>query len=92
MSEVTSGENNPMYGHSCTEYMTDEEIKSWKASLSKAASGKNNPMYGKSSWEKCTPEQRVDRAKRFSQNMKGKNKGKRCMKLPNEDHWKFVNQ
>ena len=71
--------------------MTDEEIKSWKASLSKATSGKNNPMYGKSSWEKCTPEQRADRARRYSQNMKGKNKGKRCMKLPNESHWKFVN-
>ena len=139
LSELLSGENNPMYGHSCTEfmtneeiaqwksnigkasskmwkqptyrekvlaltllnpnidhdcrkYMTDEEIKSWKASLSKATSGKNNPMYGKSSWEKCTPEQRADRARRFSQNMKGKNKGKRCMKLPNESHWKFVNQ
>ena len=139
MSELNSGENNPMYSHSCTEfmtneeiaqwksnigkashkmwkqptyrekvlaltllnpnidhdcrkYMTDEEIKSWKASLSKATSGKNNPMYGKSSWEKCTPEQRADRARRYSQNMKGKNKGKRCMKLPNESHWKFVNQ
>ena len=22
--------------------------------------------------------------------MKGKNKGKRCMKLPNETHWKYV--
>lgn len=39
--------------------------------------GENNPMYGKSSWEKCTPEQREDRAKRYSQSMKGKNKGKK---------------
>ena len=29
MSEVTSGENNPMYGHSCTEFMTEEEIALW---------------------------------------------------------------
>ena len=40
------------------------------------SSGQNNAMYGKSSWEKCTPEQRVDRAKRYSQSMRGKNKGK----------------
>lgn len=90
MSEVTSSKNNPMYGHSCTEYMTDEEIKSWKASLSKAASGKNNPMHGKSSWEKCTPEQRANRARRFSQNMKGKNKGRKMMQMPGTNQLKFV--
>ena len=63
MSEVTSGKNNPMYGHSIFEYMTDDEIKEWKKKLHIAMSGKNNPMYGKSSWEKCTLEERAARIK-----------------------------
>jgi hypothetical protein len=25
--KASSGENNPMYGHSCTEFMTEEQIK-----------------------------------------------------------------
>lgn len=30
-----SGENNPMYGKSVTDFMTDDEINNWKASLRK---------------------------------------------------------
>ena len=36
MSERSTGKNNPMYGHSVTEYMTDEKIKEWKKHLSEA--------------------------------------------------------
>ena len=42
-----SGENNPMYGHSVKEFMTDEEIDIWKKNISRALSGSNNPIYGK---------------------------------------------
>lgn len=28
-----AGENNPMYGHSCTEYMNEAEIERWKKNL-----------------------------------------------------------
>lgn len=40
------------------------------------STGSNNPMAGKDSWEKCSPEERADRARRYSQSMKGKNVGK----------------
>lgn len=36
MSESRKGKNNPMYGHSATEYMTEEKIKEWKKHLSEA--------------------------------------------------------
>lgn len=39
--------------------------------------GKNNPMYNKSSWEKCTEEERKIRAEKYSNSMRGKNKGKK---------------
>lgn len=81
---------NPNIDHDCRKYMTAEEILRWKANISIATSGENNPMYGKNSWEKCTPEQRIDRAKRFSQNMKGKNKGRKMMQLPGTNELKFV--
>lgn len=90
MSKVTTGKNNPMYGHSCTEYMSEDKIKQWKENISKVTKGINNPMYGKSSWEKCSDEERIKRIEKFKASMKGKNKGKRCMKLPNETHWKYV--
>lgn len=92
MSKVTIGKNNPMYEHSCTEYMSEDKIKQWKENISKATKGINNPMYGKSSWEKCSNEKRTKRIEKFKTSMKGKNKGKRCMKLPNETCWKFVKQ
>ena len=63
-----SCDNHPFKGH----HHSDE----LKQLFSKRYSGCGNPMYGKSSWEKCTPEQRADRAARYSQSMKGKNKGK----------------
>ena len=31
------GENNPMYGHSCKEFMTNEEITEWKLHISIAS-------------------------------------------------------
>ena len=73
-------------------YMSEDEIKQWKENISKATKGENNPMYGKSSWEKCSTEERAERIARYKNSMKGKNKGKRCMKLPNETSWKFVKQ
>ena len=66
-----------MYGHSCTEFMTESEIQRWRQNLSKCSAGKNNPMYGKDSWAKCTPEERADRIARFRKSMTGKNKGRR---------------
>lgn len=47
-------------------------------------------MYRKNSWEKHSPEDRIKRIEKFKLSIKGKNKGKRCMKLPNETHWKYV--
>lgn len=41
------------------------------------STGKNNPMFGKSSWEKCNDKERKERATKYSNSMKGKNKGKR---------------
>ena len=43
-----SGKNNPMYGHSCTEYMTPEEEASWRKHIAERdLSGENNGAYGK---------------------------------------------
>ena len=75
-----SGENNPMYGHSCKEYMTEDKIKQWKQNQSKANKGKNNPMYGKSSWAKCTDEERKIRSNKFKKSITGKNKGRKVLK------------
>ena len=47
-------------------------------------------MYGKDSWAKCTPEERAARAKKFSQSMKGKNKGRKMMQLPGTNVVRFV--
>ena len=33
-----SGKNNPMYGHSCTEFMTYYEVMQWKSNIGKAVS------------------------------------------------------
>lgn len=41
-----AGENNPQYGISPKERMTEEQYSKWKQSLSVAMSGKNNPQYG----------------------------------------------
>lgn len=92
LSKVFSGQNNHMYGHSCCEFMSEEKISKWKENISKATQGKNNPMFGKSSWEKCFKEERLLRIEKFKNSIKGKNKGKRCMKLPNETKWIFVKQ
>lgn len=44
MSERSTGQNNPMYGHSVIEYMTDEKIKEWKENISKKSKGRKH-MY-----------------------------------------------
>lgn len=41
------GKNNPMYGKSYMDYLTDEQKKDLSNKRSKIMSGKNNPMYGK---------------------------------------------
>lgn len=92
MSEVTTGENNGMYGKSIFDFMTETEIQQWRKNKSKATKGKNSPMHGKSSWEKCNEEQRAIRIAKFKASIKGKNKGKRCMKMPNDVHYKYVKQ
>ena len=33
-----SGKNNPMYGHSCTDFMTYDEIAKWKSNIGKSVS------------------------------------------------------
>lgn len=43
-----------MYGHSCTEYMSEDKIKRWKDNISKATKDKNNPMYNKSIFDFMT--------------------------------------
>ena len=81
---------NPNVSHDVRKYMSKEQIKKWKENIGNSCRGEKNGMYGKSSWEKCTAEQRENRIQRFKKNMKGKNKGKRCMKLPNESKWKYI--
>ena len=46
-SEMMMGENNPMYGKSALDYMTDEAKEKLRKAQSEKNSGKNNPMYGK---------------------------------------------
>lgn len=41
------GKGNPMYGHSVTEFMSEEKIREWKYKLSVSNSGENNPSFGK---------------------------------------------
>lgn len=53
---ASRGKNNPMYGHSATEFMSANKIKQWKEHISQATKGKNNPMYGKSIKDFMTPE------------------------------------
>lgn len=81
---------NPDISHDVRKYMSKEQIKKWKENIGNSCRGEKNGMYGKSSWEKCTAEQRENRIQQFKKNMKGKNKGKRCMKLPNETKWKYI--
>lgn len=38
---VIAGKNNPMYGKSCTEFMTKEEIELWKLNIGNALRDKN---------------------------------------------------
>ena len=45
--EYLRGENNPMYGKSPTEFMTDEKILAWKKKLSVTNAGDKNGFYGK---------------------------------------------
>ena len=56
LKEKFSSENNPMYGKSLYDFMSDDKIQSWKQSLKgrtawnkglHTRSGENNPMYGK---------------------------------------------
>lgn len=42
-----SGENNPMYGHSVHEFMTEEAIALWKFHISQSMMGEKNHFYGK---------------------------------------------
>jgi hypothetical protein len=66
-----SGANNPMHGHSCTEYMTPQQVLAWRQKHqgenhqfygkrrplhSRRMSGANNPMYGHSVKEFMTDE------------------------------------
>ena len=90
MSEVTSGENNGMFGKHLSDLMDPIDYENMCSKRSKNAKGENNPMFGKSSWAKCTPEQKADRVARFSASMKGKNKGRKFMRLPNDKKCKFV--
>lgn len=44
---ILRGENNPMYGKSVTDFMTDEEVATWKKRLSESHMGECNNFYGK---------------------------------------------
>lgn len=71
-------------------FQHQKKIALHKVHVSQATSGKNNPMYGKDSWAKHTPEERAARAQRYSQSMKGKNKGRKVMQLPGTNVLKAV--
>jgi len=54
LSQLNKGKNNPMYGHSVTEFMTPEREKKWRQSLAnRNLSGKNNGMYGRQHTEEA---------------------------------------
>lgn len=90
MSEVTFGKNNGMYGKHLSNVMDPIDYENMCNKHSENAKGEKNPMFGKSSWAKCTPEQKADRVARYSASMKGKNKGRKFMRLPIDTKCKFV--
>lgn len=77
-------EDNPMFGHSCTEFMTEDKIQQWKENKSKSQKkfyeehsekkqfGKNNPMYGHSVTEFMSD----DKIKTWKENISKANSGK----------------
>lgn len=90
MSVVTSGKNNGMYGKKLKDCMSKEKYEQLKEKRRILSSGSNNPMYGKSSWEKCNDEQRARRIAKFKLHIKGKNKGRKLMKLPNATTYRLI--
>ena len=90
-SKQRSGKGNPQYGVKPIDRMDSETYVVWKQKQSEIRIGEKNPMFGKSSWEKCSKEEREARIERYKNSMKGKtNKGKRCMSLPGDQHFKMV--
>ncbi len=90
-SKQRSGKGNPQYGVKPIDRMDSETYAVWKQKQSDIRIGEKNPMFGKSSWEKCSKEEREARIERYKNSMKGKtNKGKRCMSLPGDSHFKMV--
>ena len=91
MHDVSVGENNPMFGHSCTEFMTEDEIVRWCKNIRKnAKKGKDNHMHGHSIEDFMDPDDYQAMLIKRGNSLKGKNKGKKCMKLPSETKWIFV--
>ena len=68
-----SGKNNAMYGHSVTEFMTQDKIYQWKKNISSANSGKNNAMYGHPVTEFMTQDKIYQWKKNISRASSGKN-------------------
>lgn len=74
---VGKGEQNPMFGKDWRVGKSYEELDKIKNRMSKLMSGSGNPMFGKSSWDGLTDAERSIRSTKFSNSMKGRNKGKR---------------
>lgn len=74
MTGKMSGENNPRYGKSPHEYMTDDELESLRRNLSVRMSGKSNPMWGKPCTYKMDEEQKEAWKENISKATKGKPK------------------
>ena len=85
-----SGEKNPMYGRSCTEFMTEEQIKQWhdnhkgekhqfygkkRPDQSVRMSGEKNPMHGHSCKEFMSENQILEWKKNLSVSSSGERNG-----------------
>lgn len=71
MSEAISGENNPMYGKYCEDFMTSEAIKLRRQKMSENhadISGENNPMYNKHHSEESRTQQALTNMKKCGAN------------------------
>ena len=94
LSIANSGENNPMHGHSVTEFMTDEEITNWRKNIGKNSKGRKH-MYHPITLENIKPklenvQKYLNLGYVFGQHNKTKNKKRtleQCKHI-SEKHWK----
>ena len=85
------GEKNAMYGKSCTDFMTNEEIEQWKKNLSIANKGDKNSFYGKHHTEET--KEKISKAKKGTpSHMKGKHHTEETKEKMKQNHADFTGE